>query len=121
MSGNIHHENEMKPSKKAARPPAHLSKGARKLWKMLTVEYGIIDAGGLEILATGLSAHDRFTGARLAIEEQGLTITDRFGVQKPHPLLACERDARGQWLAALKQLCLDVERLRPGPGRPGGR
>jgi P27 family predicted phage terminase small subunit len=101
--------------------PGHLSKEAKLIWKELTKEYGIDDAGGLAILKTGLEAYDRTTGARLAIDKEGLTITDRFGASKPHPLLAAERDARGQWLAALKQLNLDIEPLRDGPGRPPGR
>src|SRR4030042_5825048 len=100
------------------RCPGHLSKEAKGIWKELTDEYGITDAGGLAILKTGLEAYDRATGARLAINKEGLTITDRFGVAKPHPLISCERDARGQWLAALKQLCLNIEPLNAHPGRP---
>ncbi|MFH0812216.1 MAG: hypothetical protein V2A69_05195 [Pseudomonadota bacterium] len=101
--------------------PGHLSKEAKLIWKELTTEYGIADAGGLAILKTGLEAYDRATGARVAIDKEGLTITDRFGASKPHPLLVCERDARSQWLAALKQLNMDIEPLRDGPGRPGGK
>lgn len=100
--------------------PGHLSKEAKLIWKELTTEYGIDDAGGLAILKTGLEAYDRATGARLAIDKEGLTITDRFGTPRPHPLLACERDARAQWLAALKAMNLDIEPLRDGPGRPPG-
>lgn len=106
---------------KTIRPPGHLSKEAKRIWKELTSEYGIDDAGGRAILKTGLEAYDRATGARLAIDKEGLTIKDRFGTSKPHPLLACERDARSQWLAALKQLNMDIEPLRDGPGRPGGK
>jgi phage terminase small subunit len=103
------------------KPPDHLSTAAKKLFESLKEEYGIKDAGGLEILKTGLEARDRFTGARVKINKDGLTITDRFGAEKPHPLLAAERDARAQWLAALKMLNLDIEPLRDGPGRPPGR
>ena len=101
--------------------PGHLSKEAKMIWQELTSEYGILDAGGLAILKTGLEAYDRATGARLAINKEGLTIKDRFGASKGHPLLACERDARSQWLAALKHLNLDIEPLRDRPGRPGGK
>lgn len=106
---------------KTPRIPRHLSSEARKLWRTLTAEYDIADVGGLAILKTGLEAFDRATGAREAIDRDGLTMPDRFGVQKPHPLLAAERDARAQWLAALKQLNLDLEPLRDRPGRPAGR
>lgn len=107
---------------KEGAPPKHLSLKAKRLWKALLVEWPSIgDVAGLAILATGLEAFDRATGAREGIDRDGLTITDRFGVQKPHPLLACERDARAQWLAALKALNLDIEPLRDRPGRPPGR
>jgi P27 family predicted phage terminase small subunit len=102
------------------RAPSHLSREARQIWKSLVEEYGINDAGGLEILKTGLEARDRFTGARVKINADGMTIFDRHGTEKGHPLLAAERDARAQWLAALKMLNLDVEPLRDGPGRPPG-
>ena len=101
--------------------PGYLSTKAKKIWKKLVTEYGIDDSGGLAILTTGLEAYDRAASARRQIDDEGMTITDRFGAQKPHPLLACERDARSQWLAALKSLNLDIEPLRDGPGRPGGR
>jgi hypothetical protein len=50
-----------------------------------------------------------------------MTTVDRFGQMKSHPLLPVERDSRAQYLAALKQLCLDVAPLHAGPGRPGGK
>jgi phage terminase small subunit len=106
---------------KNPRPPVHLSAEAKRLWKTLTREYDISDSGGTSILKSGLEARDRSEGCRLRIDVEGLTIEDRFGTSKPHPLLAAERDARGQWLAALKQLCLDLEPLRDKPGRPPGR
>lgn len=101
-------------------PPEHLSEDAKTLWVLLTTEYGISDAGGLAVLVSGLEARDRAELARVQIAEEGMTIIDRFGIRKPHPLLPAERDARAQWLAALKQLNLDLEPLRDGPGRPPG-
>jgi P27 family predicted phage terminase small subunit len=102
-------------------PPGHLSKEARKLWRELAEEWRIDDRAGTAILDKIGEAYDRANGARRQIDKEGLTITDRFGVEKSHPLLACERDARAQFLAGLKMLNLDLEPLRDGPGRPGGR
>ena len=102
-------------------PPKNFSTEARKIWGQLVGDYGIHDSAGLAILKTGLEAYDRAASARKAIDDDGMTIKDRFGAPKPHPLLACERDARAQWLAALKLLNLDLEPLRDRPGRPGGR
>ena len=101
--------------------PKHLSKEAKQIWRRLVDEYGINDAGGTEILRTGLEAFDRAQAARASIDKTGLLIKDRFGAIKPHPLIACERDARAAYLSALKQLQLDVEPLRDRPGRPNGR
>jgi P27 family predicted phage terminase small subunit len=107
--------------KKAINPPGHLSAEAKKIWKKLTEEYDISDAGGKEILRAGLEAFDRAQTARASIDKTGLMIKDRFGAVKPHPLISCERDARAAYLQALKQLQLDVEPLKNGPGRPPGR
>jgi P27 family predicted phage terminase small subunit len=100
-------------------PPDHLSREARKLWRELAEEWGIDDRAGTAILDKIGEAYDRANGARQAIDRDGLTITDRFGVEKPHPLLACERDARAQFLAGLKMLNLDLEPIK-GIGRPPG-
>jgi P27 family predicted phage terminase small subunit len=103
------------------RAPGHLSDEARQWWRELQKEYAIIDAAGLLLLQTGMEAHDRMKAAAADIERDGQMVADRFGQMKPHPLLATERDARAQLIAALKALNLDLEPLRDGPGRPGGR
>lgn len=87
----------------------------------MTEEYGIDDNGGKEILRAGLEAFDRSQKARASIDKVGLLVRDRFGVPKPHPLISCERDARAAYLQALKQLNFDIEPLKNGPGRPGGK
>ena len=101
--------------------PSHLSVEARRWWRKLIDEYGIDDPAGLLLLQTGMEAFDRMKAAQAEIANDGQTILDRFSQPKPHPLLATERDARAQLLAALKSLNLDLEPLRDGPGRPGGR
>lgn len=107
--------------KRNGRPPAHLSKEARALWKQLTSEYDISDAAGLAILRNALEARDRAEAARLRIDAEGMTTLDRFAIPRPHPLLSCERDARAAFLAGMRALCLDLEPLHPRPGRPAGR
>ena len=37
-----------------------------------------------------------------------MTMQDRWGQTKPHPLLATERDARAGFLAGMRALGLDV-------------
>lgn len=76
-------------------------------------------ASSLRAARSGASLRLRL--AQEAIQRDGMTILDRFGQRKAHPLLPAERDARSQMLAALKALNLDVEPLHDRPGRPAGR
>jgi P27 family predicted phage terminase small subunit len=107
----------MKNSKSA---PKHLSKEARLIFKNLCSEYGIDDVAGLRILRVACEAFDRAQAAREAIDRDGMTIKDKFGQIKPHPLLPVERDSRAAFLAGLKHLNLDLEPLKNRPGRPEG-
>lgn len=100
---------------------AGLSVEAKALRSRLMAEYGLDDAAGQAILSVGLEALDRYRLCQAAIATDGAVLVDRFGQQKAHPLLAAERDARSQFLQAMRALNLDVEPLRDGPGRPGGR
>ena len=68
-------------------PPGHLSGEAKKVWKELLDEYGIDDAAGLRILRVALEAFDRGQAARQAIDKDGLTVIDKAGQVKSHPLL----------------------------------
>ena len=103
------------------KPPKTLSREACRWWRRLTSEYEIGDDAGRLILATALEAFDRMRQAQAVLATDGLSIKDRFGQVKSHPLCVVERDSRGQMLAALKALNLDIEPLRDNPGRPGGR
>jgi len=98
-----------------------LSAEARKFKKGILEEYTIDDAAGLRILETACEAFDRMRSAQKTIQKDGMTVTDRWGQIKAHPLCSVERDSRAQFLAALKQLNLDLEPLQNAPGRPAGR
>lgn len=101
--------------------PKHLSAEAKKFWTEILAEYSIDDAAGLRILRVALESFDRAQAAREAIDREGMTVIDKAGQNKSHPLLPIERDSRAAFLAGLKALCLDVEPLKNGPGRPVGR
>jgi P27 family predicted phage terminase small subunit len=103
------------------KPPKNLSRESRNLWRRIQDEYGITDEAGLLILATGLEAFDRMRLSQEILSNEGMTTTDRYGQPKAHPMTTVERDSRAAMLAALKQLNLDLEPLRDGPGRPAGR
>lgn len=100
--------------------PGHLTDEGRQWWRRIVKEYGIDDDAGLLLLQTGLEAFCRMRECQAVISTDGAVIKDRFDQPKPHPLLSVERDSRAQMLAALKQLNLDLEPLRDGPGRPAG-
>ena len=107
--------------KKPVQTPKTLSSEAKSIWRKLVAEYSIEDEGGYQVLQVGLEAYCRMRDAQKQIASDGVTTTDRFGQVKAHPLLPVERDARAQYLAALKALNLDLEPLRDRPGRPGGK
>ncbi|MHB1025785.1 MAG: hypothetical protein ACYC24_08785 [Desulfobacteria bacterium] len=102
------------------KPPRNLSPPAKKLWRALHAEYAINDSAGRAILAAGLESFDRAQAAKVLLDAEGPVVKDRWGQQKAHPATTIERDSRAAFLAALKQLNLDVEPLRGAPGRPGG-
>lgn len=104
-----------------ARPPGFLSIEARRIWRDLTRDYSITDAAGKLLLQNALQAHDRMREAQAIIARDGPVIVDRFGIAKQHPATLVERDSRLQFMKAMQMLRLDVEPLRAGPGRPGGR
>jgi P27 family predicted phage terminase small subunit len=104
----------------ATGPPEGLSTEAQRWWQRITTEYGIEDDAGLLLLQTALESFDRMRNCQAAIARDGELVRDRFDQMKPHPLLPAERDARGQMLTAMKNLNLDLEPLRDGPGRPPG-
>lgn len=103
------------------KPPRHLSREAKRLWREIQESYVIDDKAGTLLLQTALEAFDRMREYQAQIKKDGPVILDRFEQPKAHPLLATERDSRAQMLAALKALNLDREPLRDGPGRPGGK
>ena len=103
------------------KPPVHFTSETKRIWQEIIDEYTIDDAAGLRILRVALEAFDRSQAARATIDKDGMTVKDKFGQTKPHPLLPIERDSRAAFLAGLKALNLDLEPLRDRPGRPAGR
>jgi hypothetical protein len=95
-----------------------LSAEAKALRTRILAEFELTDAPGLAVLAAGLEAFDRLRACQAVIARDGASFTDRFGQIRSHPLLATERDSRAAFLAALKQLRLEVEPPLDRPGRP---
>ena len=88
-------------------PPRHLGAEAKRLWRELLDEFVLDDAAGLALLQTAVEAWERAQDARKTLKREGVIITDRFGQLKAHPAGAIERDARGQFMAAMRALKLE--------------
>jgi P27 family predicted phage terminase small subunit len=98
------------------RAPRHLSESSRKLYADVFRSYEL-EPHHLAILVKALEALDRADQAREEIGAGPLMVESRLGEPKPHPLLAVERDARGQFNQLMKALGLDIE----GPPPPSAR
>jgi hypothetical protein len=99
----------------------HLTPEGKKIFRAIVGEYEIQGTPWHQLARVTAEAYDRAQKAREAIDRDGMTVIDKFGQRKPHPLLAIERDSRAAFLAGLKALNLDLEPLRDGPGRPPGK
>jgi hypothetical protein len=101
------------------KPPRPLGKAGMGLWRSILEQYAIEDAGGRELLHTACSALDRAEALRKQIDEDGEIVTSSKGIARVHPGLKMEMSLRGFVCRTLAKLGLNVEPLRPGPGRPG--
>jgi len=98
-------------------PPACLGEAGCALWRSIQAQYGICDAGGLAILEQVCGASDRIAEYRAIINEQGAVIVTKSGI-KEHPLVKSEIATRALIGRLISRLGLDIEALRPTPGRP---
>jgi hypothetical protein len=102
------------------RLPGHLGEDGMQLWRGVQKEYDIVDPAGLELLRQAAEAADRIASCREQINEHGEMLVIN-GIPRVNPLCAVERDARAALVRCLRNLNLDLEPLRDGPGRPPGR
>ena len=85
----------MKKSRLKPAPRTLIPEG-RKWWKKILSEYQIDDEVGLLLLQTALESFSSMRKCQEQVKKDGMTLEDRFGQKKPHPLLTVERDARSQ-------------------------
>jgi P27 family predicted phage terminase small subunit len=95
-----------------------ISEDAKRWYDTIIREYQIVDEAGLLLLRQAMAAYDRANEARRILKAEGITVKDKYGQFRPHPAAGIERDAMKNLLAYLRALNLDVEPIRPGPGRP---
>jgi len=100
-----------------AEPPAILGEAGLALWRSIQAQYGIYDAGGLAILEQACGAADRIAQYSTIIDQQGPVLVTKVGI-KEHPLVKHETAQRALLGRLISRLGLDIEALRPTPGRP---
>jgi hypothetical protein len=79
----------------------------------------IQDAGGRELLVLACQQLDRAEALKAQIDQEGEVVQTRNG-PRDHPALRHELQARAFVAKTLLRLGLNVEPLRPVPGRPAG-
>jgi P27 family predicted phage terminase small subunit len=88
-------------------PPDHLGDIEKTIWRRAVSEYSFTDLA-LSVLESGLEAHMRARLCRERIALDGMQATGPKGEDRVNPLLVVERDARGQWLSAIRTLGIKV-------------
>jgi hypothetical protein len=70
------------PESTSGSPPRELGRHGRKLWDEIQAAYGIVDRGGIELLAQACAALDRAEALAAAIATDGPVIYSRTGVPR---------------------------------------
>jgi hypothetical protein len=100
-------------------PPTSLGPAGIALWKAIMNDYVVADAGGLTLLEEACCARDRAEKLRIEIDRDGEILHTARGL-KEHPGLKAELAARAFITRTLQRLGINLEVVRPSPGRPAG-
>lgn len=89
--------------------PGHLTRRSQALYRQIAADYRLDrEPHALEVLRMALESVDRYDQARQAINDEGLTVADRWGGAKPHPLVTVERDSAIRAARLFRELSLDA-------------
>jgi P27 family predicted phage terminase small subunit len=101
----------VEPEPPPVEPPAHLSADMKDWWQHIGSTY-VLESHHWKLLQVCAESWDRLQQARQVLAAEGLTIGTGSGSRKAHPAIAIERDAKAQFIAALRTLDLDTEMLK---------
>jgi hypothetical protein len=101
-------------------PPSSLGQPGANLWQSILTDYDIADSGGLALLEQACVALDRAERLRAEIDRDGEIVRASNGLPREHPGLKAELASRSFVVRTLQRLGLNLEAVRPGPGRPSG-
>jgi hypothetical protein len=104
---------------KTPTPPQKLGASGMSLWRDVTMAYEFNDRASYQALYEACAASDRAEACRKQIDADGELVRTKSGFSD-HPLLKHELAARAFVVRTLGRLGLDLEPVRPGPGRPPG-
>jgi P27 family predicted phage terminase small subunit len=104
---------------KTNKPPKHLSKEAKDIWKRINDEWEL-DASGVVILTTALEGFGEMRKAQALVEKFGLIIKTKTGQLKKNPAVEMIKISRGQFLHAWKMIGFNIEPPNESLGRPPG-
>jgi hypothetical protein len=99
-------------------PKSKFAGAGQSLWKLITDEFDISDAGGIALLEQICHAQDRVEQLAAQIAIDGAIIYVK-GVPKAHPALRDELANRAFITRNLQRLGVNVEAIK-SPGRPPG-
>jgi phage terminase small subunit len=85
---------------------AALSAEAESLKVRLEAAYDLSAEGAQAMLAAGLRAFDLMRQADALVAKNGVVVLDRYGTPKANPAVDIARQARAQWMGALRVLGL---------------
>jgi P27 family predicted phage terminase small subunit len=94
------------PVVKLTSPPRHLDEEEQALFRAVVAEFEVNDSASISLLTTAMEAHMRMREAGITLAKEGTVIKNRFGARTAHPAVAIERDARNDFLRAMKTLNL---------------
>lgn len=89
--------------------PAHLSVKMKKLYEKIIADYDLLEDHHKALLLSACELLDRAEQARLQIEKDGLTTSDRYNTVKIHPCCKLEIDAKNSARLLLRELGLNFE------------
>jgi hypothetical protein len=101
-------------------PPRKLGPHGLALWRAVTAEYDIHDAGGTELLCQACQAADRVEALAGRIDADGEIVHSRTG-PRAHPGLKDEVNLRAFIVRTVEKLGLNFEAIKPSRGRQPGR
>ena len=96
-------------TRRRGKPPAHLTEQGQSLWRRLHSTYQF-DLPASQLLLTSLcDSWDHEQRCREALKDLPLTVTDKHGGTRVHPLLVEARQAREQVTRLARTLRIHIE------------